>query len=501
MLWISLTDCSASKIHRHRYGVGGLGFRPGFRDTTAAIRRCRLTSRHVGTPATDRPRLVPFPLGIEGGEVVTPRGRSRLHVYVADGRIAEIGAERHDAAEVVDASGLLVLPGLVDAHVHFMDPADTTREDFPSGTAAAARAGVTTVVEHTHARPVIAASDLYEKREYLATRSRVDFALGAHAWPDRLDEVEGVWRAGVAFVKAFTCTTHGVPGFDAASLRRLFERAAACGGVCLVHCEDERLTGDAERELRASGREDGGIVPLWRNRDAELTALRVTSQLARSCGASVVAAHVSSEAALGHVDGLVVESCPQYLTMLENEVLDHGAFRKFTPPARARNRADLDAMWRALADGRISYISSDHAPSTAEQKRAGSIWDVHFGLPGIDTTSSVLLDGAHAGRISYERVAEAYSERPARLYGLWPAKGRLEPGADADLVLVDPEAPWEVRDEDEISKAGWSPYSGRTLVGRAVRTYLRGELAAVEGRIVAEPATGRFVAGAGRPGR
>src|SRR5581483_9024268 len=109
--------------------------------------------------------------------------------------------------------------------------------------------------------------------------------------------------------------------------------------------------------------------------------------------------------------------------------------------------ADLEAMWGALRERRVDYVSSDHAPSTAEQKRAGSIWDVHFGLPGIDTTFSVLLDGAHAGRISYERVVELYAEAPARLYGLWPAKGRLEVGADADLVLVDPAERWQVRNE------------------------------------------------------
>jgi dihydroorotase-like cyclic amidohydrolase len=139
-------------------------------------------------------------------------------------------------------------------------------------------------------------------------------------------------------------------------------------------------------------------------------------------------------------------------------------------------------MWRALADERIDLISSDHAPSTPEQKRAGSIWDVHFGLPGIDTTFSVLLDGAAAGRITYERIVAAYSEAPARIYGL-QAKGRLEPGADADLVIVDPTQRWTVADEDILSKAGWSPYSGRTFTGRAVRTFLRGQ----------EPGSGRFV--------
>ena len=415
-----------------------------------------------------------------GGEVVTGAGRRPANVYVSDGKIAAVTPEHREARETFDASGALVMPGMVDAHVHFMDPGDPEREDFPSGTAAAARAGVTTVIEHTHAAPVISAADLEAKREHLESRSRVDFALAAHAWPDRLDEVPGVWAAGAAFIKAFTCTTHGVPGFDAAHLRALFERAATSGAPVLVHAEDESLTAAAEHALR--GREDGAIIPAWRNRAAEQVALSTAAVLARETGARAIAAHVSHAAALDLLAGVRVESCPQYLTLREDEVVEHGAFRKFTPPARARDERDLDAMWRALADGTIDLMSSDHAPSTAAQKRAGSIWDVHFGLPGIDTTLSVLLDGAAAGRITYERVVAAYSEAPARIYGL-TAKGRLEPGADADLVVVDPTQRWTVRDEDVLSKAGWSPYSGRTFTGRAVRTYLRG----------AEPGAGRFV--------
>jgi dihydroorotase (multifunctional complex type) len=431
-------------------------------------------------------------LGIEGGEVVTGEGRAGANVYVRDGRVAAVTPERHEARQTFDATGALVMPGMVDAHVHFMDPGDAEREDFPAGTAAAARAGVTTVIEHTHAAPVIAAADLEAKHEHLAGRARVDFALAAHAWPDRLGEVAGVRAAGAAFVKAFTCTTHGVPGFDAAQLHELMERAAAVGAPVLVHAEDESLTAHAERALRAAGRDDGGIVPAWRSRAAEQVALSTVAVLARDTGARVVAAHVSHAGALDLVHGCRKESCPQYLTLLEGEVSEHGAFRKFTPPARARDTADLDAMWRALAGGAIDPISSDHAPSTAAQKRAGSIWDVHFGLPGVDTTLSVLLDGAAAGRISYERVVAAYSEAPARIYGL-QQKGSLQPGADADLVVVDPAERWTVADDDVLSKAGWSPYSGRTLTGRAVRTYVRGTLVAELGQVLAEPGTGRFV--------
>jgi dihydroorotase len=436
-------------------------------------------------------------LAIEGGEVVTPQFRRRLNVHVTEGKVVAVTPERQPARESVDASGLLVMPGMVDAHVHFMDPGDPSREDFPTGTAAAARAGVTSVVEHTHAAPVVSAKDLAEKREYLRRRSRVDFALAAHAWPDRLNDVAGVWREGAAYIKAFTCTTHGVPGFDAAHLYALFAEIAREDAVCLVHCEDESLTSAAERSLHEAGRADGGVIPAWRNREAELAALAVARVLAEASRARVVAAHVSHPAALEAAAALTIETCPQYLTLLEEEVVSHGAFRKFTPPARAHSTAELDAMWQSLSTGAVDYVSSDHAPSTSEQKRSGSIWDVHFGLPGIDTTLPVLLDGAHSGRLSYERLVSLYSETPARVYSLWPAKGHLEPGADADVILVDPSAAWTVTDDGILSKAGWSPYSGRQVVGRTVRTYLRGEMIAADGKVLADPGTGRFLPGLG----
>jgi dihydroorotase (multifunctional complex type) len=445
-----------------------------------------------------------FDLGIENGTLVRPSGRVAGHIYVADGRIAAIAAERLPTADTVDAGGLLVMPGMVDVHLHFMDPGDPSREDFPTASAAAARAGVTTVIEHTHARPVRTAAELEAKRAHLEDRSVVDFGLGAHAWPDQLDAVDGVVGGGAAFVKAFTCTTHGVPGLRAADLHALFSRLAATPVPCLVHAEDESLTEQAERRMRAAGRDDPGVIPQWRSREAEEVAIATVAQLARRIPARVVIAHVSGLGALAEITRardaaapLVAETCPQYLTLLESEVLEHAAFRKFTPPARAGGADELERMWQAVAGGTIDYIASDHAPSTREQKLAGSIWDVHFGLPGIDTTLSVLLDGAHAGRLTYERVAELYSQRPAQVYGLYPRKGTLELGADADLVVVDPTENWTVRDEDIRSRAGWSPLAGRTFVGRAVRTYVRGRLVADGDEVVAPPGCGHFVAGAG----
>ncbi|MFI6299083.1 dihydroorotase family protein [Nonomuraea sp. NPDC050790] len=440
---------------------------------------------------------------IAGGMVVTPDGRRRADVGVADGRIAVVGADRPAARHEVDASGLLVLPGGVDTHVHLMDPGSTEREDFPTGTAAAAAAGVTTIVEHSHGAPVRTADDLRDKRAYLAGRSNVDFGLAAHAWPGEAADVAGLWAAGVAFFKVFTCTTHGIPGHDAAALRAHLQATAMSGAVSLVHCEDESLTADAERLLRRAGRTDPGLLPDWRDRDAEVVAAAVTALLVRRVGARAVVAHVSHPEVAAYLAReraggarLGAEGCPQYFLLREDEVHEHGALRKFTPPARARTDSDEARMWELLRSGTLTHMSSDHAPSTLEQKAAGDIWNVHFGLPGLDTTLPVLLDAAARGHLSYEDIARVYAETPARTYGLYPRKGRIGVGADADLVLVDPGGRRTLANEDMLSKAGWTPYHGRAVTGRVVRTYLRGALVAEEGKPVAAR-EGRFLPGAG----
>jgi dihydroorotase (multifunctional complex type) len=436
---------------------------------------------------------------IANATIVTPEGRYRGTISIIDGRIGAILAEPSGGAErTIDAEGLFALPGMVDQHVHFMDPGDTAREDFIRGSSAAAVGGVTTVIEHTHSHPVLTADDLREKRGYLADRSVIDFGLMAHVFPSTIEHVPSLWNGGVAMFKAFTCTTHGVPGLLPDDLLRLFRSLSDVGARALVHCEDEFITEDNAERLRAALREDYGVIPEWRSTEAELVAVNGVALLARLTKANITVAHASQPTVVDLVRRerelgapLSIESCPQYFYLDSDEVREHGPTRKFTPPARDKPAGRL--MWERLVKGEIDLISTDHAPSTLEQKFEKDIWECPFGLPGVETTLTMLLNAVNEERLTLERVVDVYSATPARLLGLYPRKGAIRLGSDADVVLVDMDEEHVLRNEDVISKAGWTPFEGHRVKGRPVLTILRGEVVAKDGRAVAEPGTGMFI--------
>lgn len=435
---------------------------------------------------------------IENGRIVTADGEFRGNVYIKSGKIAGLGHLDTETENRIDASGLLVMPGMFEAHAHLMDPAETDREDMPTGTTAAAALGITTLIEHSHCTAVHSGAEFREKREHLKDRSVVDFGIGAHFPTESIDHIGEVEQEGAAFIKVMTCTTHGIQGVDSGSLFAAMTRFGHTGIPFLIHAEDDALTAFAETQLKTTSRQDGGIIPEWRNLLAETVATQNVATLATASGAVTVIAHCSHPDIFKIVKSarqkgarVWAEACPQYFALKEDDVLTHGALRKFTPPNRIQTDNDVEALWDCI--DQQTYFASDHAPSTLAQKKNGSIWSVPFGLPGLDTTFRFLLDAASRGRMSYPMLVDLYARRPAFLYGYYPRKGALIPGADADIVLVDPDIEYEMTHEMVISKAGWTPYAGRVFRGSTQAVYLRGKKISENGICLAEPGTGEFV--------
>ena len=237
-------------------------------------------------------------LVVHDAVIVSPRKEVRGDLLVDEGRVAGVVAPGTGEGErEVDGSGLHLIPGGVDPHVHMMDPGLTEKEEFTTGTGAAAVGGVTTVVEHHRSLPfVLDAKRLQEKADYLSSRGVIDFALFGGLQPDNIAELEPMWRAGAAAFKAFTCNLHGVPAVLPDKMLEGFRKIAEFDGLCLVHCEEESITKANEERLKREGRKDFRVIPEWRTREAEQLAVATTAYLARMTGARVIVAHASHPA-------------------------------------------------------------------------------------------------------------------------------------------------------------------------------------------------------------
>lgn len=440
-----------------------------------------------------------YDIKIKGGYVVLEDGTIKSNIYVKDGKIAKISDLDYPANEKIEADGKHVLPGVIDGHVHFMDPSETDREDFTTGSSAAAAGGVTTVLEHTHSSPVRNVEELAKKLDIVKKKSVVDFGLTAHIWTDNLQELPKLWRAGVSMFKLFTADTHGVPGLDNGRIMQAFRVLGEFGGLVLCHCEDNSILQRNLEALREGEHTGYDILYRWRSREAELVAVNTVGLLAKLTQARVIVAHASNADVVDLANmwrdrgaRLFVESCPQYFYLYEYEVLEKGGFRKFTPPARLRNQGERLEMWARLAKGGITHISTDHAPSTSKHKEK-AFMEAPFGLPGIETTLPLMLNAVNEGLISLERVVDALSTTPAKIYGLYPRKGKIAVGSYADLVIVDLKRQTTIDNTKLKTKAGWSPYAGLTITGVPVCTVCRGNIVYQQGEVVGKPGHGMFL--------
>ena len=442
---------------------------------------------------------------VRGGQLVDELSVRTADVLIENGRVQAIlspGAERA-ADQVVDASGLHVLPGLVDAHVHFNEPGRTDWEGFLSGTTAAAAGGITTVCDmplNCHP-PTLDARALGLKRAAIAEHALVDYALWGGLVPGSLEHAAELQLAGVVGVKAFLCDSGlaDFPHLDEFGLVEAMQQCAELAAPLLLalHAEDAAETQRRGQAARAAGRAQALDWSASRPPETEVAAVRSALEAARATGARLHFVHISTAAAAkliadarGGGQDVSVETCPHYLLLDESDLERLGTFGKCAPPLRARG--EVEQLWKSVLDGEIDWIASDHSPCPPAMKETDDIWSAWGGLAGVQTLLPALLDaGVHARGLSLPKLVSLTAGTPSRRLGLHPKKGVLDPGSDADLVLVDLDREWTLQRTDLRTRWPINPFVGRTFRGQVVATFVRGARVWVDGTACVEPGFGR----------
>lgn len=419
---------------------------------------------------------------LKGGTIVHETGRELADIAITGEVISGIGAPGTlgDALEVVDVSGHHLIPGGIDMHVHFREPGYTHKEDWRTGTEAAAMGGVTTVFEmpNTHP-PTRSATELRQKQE-CANKACVDFGLYGLLAEDNIDEIPGLIAAGANAFKCFMGNTFGnLPSPSTGAMLEGFEQIAASGLRISLHAETASIMAWRQAKLEAAGLN----APLYhiaaRPEVVAIEAVARAAILAEWTGARIHVLHISSagelrplaEAKARGVD-VTGETCPCYLFLDSRDYDRLGSVIRVNPPVREEK--DSKAIWEALQSGVVDMIATDHAPHTPEEKRNDVIWNADCGFPGVETQMPLMLSEVAAGRMTLEHYVRISSANPARAFGLYPMKGRIAVGAHADIAVLDLAREETVQAARLHSRGKITPFEGRKTIGAPVHTLVRG---------------------------
>jgi allantoinase len=450
---------------------------------------------------------MPAKLFFKGGRIVTESGEFHGGLVVEDGKIVQLvgGETTIQADHVVDLEGKTVLPGLVDDHVHFNEPGREHWEGYYTGSMAAAAGGVTTFIEMplNATPPTIDRAKLLDKRAAVRDKAVVDYALWGGLVDNNLAELEGLHAEGVVAFKGFMSNS----GVDFARINddMLYaglKMTATWGNIVGVHAENEYVTGFLGEQLRAQGRTDRASWSESRPPAAELEALKRAVYWAGFSGGHLHVVHTTIAAGIRAAyearerDGInvTVETCPHYLYFDESDFERLGPIAKCAPPIRAR--AEVESLWECVLAGMVDTIASDHSPCPWSDKEPGmdNIWQAWGGISGVQSTLPVLLtEGVHKRGLRLSDLVRMTSANPARIFGLYPQKGSLLPGSDADFVVIDLDKEWELSTADLLNKHKFSPYVGGRFKGMVERTVVRGETVYENGRILVQPGFGQFL--------
>ncbi len=431
-------------------------------------------------------------LVILGARVVTDTASFEAGVAIKDGQILAVGEKRAmpTARETFDATGLHLLPGAIDVHVHFREPGYTHKEDWQTGTAAAAMGGVTTVFEMPNVDPPTATPEALALKQEAAKKAHVDYGLYGLLAEDNIDQLEALIDGGVAGFKCFMGNTFGnLPSPSTGAMLEGFEIIAERGLRIALHAETASIIARREKRLQSAGRTDPLAHLGSRPAVVAIEAVSRAAVLAEWTGARIHILHISSadelrplhEAKARGVD-ITGETCPHYLLFDERAYTDHRSIIRVNPPVR--ERWHQVGLWDGLRDGTIDMIATDHAPHIPAEKLRNDIWTVDCGFPGVETQMPLMLTQVRAGRLSLSDYVRLTSTKPAKAFGLYPAKGALLPGSDADITLVD------LNREDTIAAAQFqsrskiTPFEGMKVTGVPMHTLVRGRFVMKDRQIV-----------------
>jgi allantoinase len=448
---------------------------------------------------------------VHGGQLVTESAVLSGDVVCEDGRIIALADPDGRVAvdEVIDANGKLVFPGFIDPHVHSRDPGMTHKEDFAHATLGALTGGVTTILEMPNAIPPVDSVKVYEERRaYLGRSAWTDFGLWGLALGDsNLDQICPLFEAGAVGVKLFwgyalrrdtralvynsrdeSPENLILPPNNGAVLR-LFREVARVGGLLAAHCEDKDILNTSESML-GHPIESYEDLLVARPDTAEAVTISIAASLAAATGCRFHVVHMASAAGAAAVRAardrgipITAESCPQYLTLTAEDYPRVGPVMKVYPPIRGES--DQAALWNGIADDFIVSVGSDHAPHTVEEK-SGDLATQPAGAVGCETLGPLMVDAMIRGRLRATRLAAVLSSSTARLYGLYPRKGAILPGSDADLTIVDPAATRTIRNENLVAKQPISPWHGTELRGAPCMAVLRGDVVMRDGEPIGD---------------
>lgn len=440
---------------------------------------------------------------LHGGTVVTATNSERLDIGVAEGRIVALQAGvKGSAREHIDVEGLHILPGMIDAHVHFNEPGRADWEGFETGSKAFAAGGGTLFFDmplNAHP-PTVDVASFDQKLKAAQANSLVDFAFWGGLVPGNLNELEGLAKRGVIGFKAFMSNS-GIEDFESVddkTLREGMKRAAELGKLVAVHAESEAMTREFTRQKLGEGKVTIRDYLDSRPIEAELDAIERALVMAGETGCALHIVHVSCGAGVALVAAarklgvdVTCETCPHYLSLTEEDVITLGAVAKCAPPLRAK--AAQDSLWEHVKAGKVTTIGSDHSPSPPDMKVNSNFFKVWGGISGVQHSWPLLVTEGHLKReITLPALSRFVSTNVAERFGLPKSKHGIAIGADADLVLMNLKQEFTVNREELLYRHQQSPYVRRRLQGKVVRTLLRGQTVFKDGKIFSKP-IGEFV--------